>query len=90
MIIKATQYKTRGELERFILNNFGNDIPKNRESGNEIECSKKDLQRFRLSEETLIYGIKCKLVKIKGETPSASELRDRKFVNKKVIKNKTK
>ena len=54
-------YNSRQDLEEDIRIQTGQDIAVNREGGHVVKGSKKQMEKFHLSEETEIYGCKCQL-----------------------------
>lgn len=61
MIIKISDYKSRSDLEAYIVNEFGDNIDVNRASGNTIQGTQEELTNFGLSTLTRIYGMKVTL-----------------------------
>ena len=59
IIIKASDYTSRSDLEDFIRNEIGDDINENRKAGHTIEGTEEELKNLSLSSTTRIFGIKC-------------------------------
>lgn len=58
MVIKASDYGSRQDLEAYIRNELGDDIGANRLAGHSIQGDAETLRSLGLSESTRIYGVK--------------------------------
>ena len=59
MILKAEDYSNRNELEKMIRVEIGDDMEKNRLDGHIIKGTRKALQKLRLSDRSVVFGMKC-------------------------------
>lgn len=62
MIISAKDFKQRTELDDYVKNELGDDIPQNRKDGHTIEGTAEELKNLNLSVNTRIYGVKVVLL----------------------------
>lgn len=59
IIIQASNYTSRSDLEDFIRNEIGDNMDENRKAGHTIQGTEEELKFLGLSGTTRIFGIKC-------------------------------
>ena len=79
MIIKASGFIHRQDLEKFIVSELGNDEERNRLDNHVIQGKEEELKRLGLDDSCRVYGVKV----ISLDKPTREELQN-KNPNKKL------
>lgn len=58
LIIQASDFASRDELDVFVKNELGDNIDDNRKAGHIIQGTIDELQSLQLSPSTRVYGVK--------------------------------
>ncbi len=58
-MIQAKKYNNRAELEKFIRAEIGDDMQRNKEANLSITGTRAELERLKLSDQSMVWGIKC-------------------------------
>lgn len=56
--LNATGFANRIELDEYVRNEIGEDIPANRTAGHTIEGTEEELKKLGLSKSSRVYGVK--------------------------------
>ena len=59
--MKAKNYKSRNELEKYIRAEIGDDMERNKEANLSITGTRAELERLKLSDRSTVFGIRCEI-----------------------------
>lgn len=73
MLFQATDYLNRNDLESAIRAEVGDDMQANRTSGHAVQGTRKDLEKLRLDDTKVIFGVRVTIT----DTPTKQLLKDK-------------